>query len=533
MSKGLYLADGSFKSFDAESLTAEIATRANAGGLLDGSYGGFLNLLPDPDPVLRKRCDEAAVLEDLAADDHVTAAMLGRKERVLKRDDYSITPGALEDEEPTEMAGLLADRLAADLEQTTLHDIVAEILDAPFFGMVPLEIMWEPDGNWWHIKDIIPRPYHWFAYNYKNELVFKGENSLTAEPLPAGKFVVARHHPSFANPYGLRLLSRCLWPVAFKRGGIQFYVRFIEKFGIPHTIAKAPSKANAMEKSKMAADLANIVANAVAVLPCGSDVQFETVSGQTGDLHETFLKRWDKAISKVLSGQTLTLEMEGSNSLAASETHAGVADDISHADIRIVTTALNEICWLYTRINAGENELCPVFGYKEIEDLHRRVELDAKLHSIGVRFAPEHFVSVYKMKEGQFTLAADQPSAVGLGVESPSFSAPNAAPVASGGTKQEAGQPNPAPLAVDAQLNFDEIVKETLPELVKANQRFVTELENAVSEAASFEELEYVLATMLQGRTEPEQFEAVLQRLMMSAAVYGADTVEAEVEQDA
>lgn len=530
MPQGIYLADGSFKKFDSESLTSEIATRANAGGLLDGSYAGFLNLLPDPDPVLRKRADEASILEDLAADDHVTAAMLGRKERVLKRDDYSITPGAPEDEEPTEMAGLLADRLSADLEQTTLHDIVAEILDAPFYGMIPLEIIWEPDGNWWHIKDIIPRPYRWFAYNYKNELVFKGENSLTAEPLPAGKFVVARHHPTFENPYGLRLLSRCLWPVSFKRGGIQFYVRFVEKFGVPHTIAKAPSKASAAEKAKMAADLANIVSNAVAVLPCGSDVEFETVSGQTGDLHENFLKRWDKALSKVLSGQTLTLEMEGSNSLAASKTHADVADGISDADIRIVTTAINEICWLYARINAGPSELCPVFGYKKVEDLHRRVELDGKLYNIGVRFTPEHITSVYGLKEGQFTLASDQPSAAGPGGDSPSFSAPPAAPAASGEAAQKAGQ---VPLAVDAQLKFDRIIDETLPELVKANQRFVTELENALSKAESFEEIEYVLSTMLQDRTEPEQFEAVLQGLMMSAAVYGAETVEAEVKQDA
>ena len=522
MSTGLYMPDGSFKAFNAVSLTSEIATRQNAGGLFDGTFAGFLNLLPDPDPVLRKRGDDASILDDLAADDHVTAAILGRKERVLKRDDYTISPGANEGEEATAMAELLSSRLTADLERTTLHDIVAQILDAPFYGMVPLEIMWEPDGNWWHIKDIIPRPSHWFAYNQDNQLVFKGENSFNAEVLPSGKFVVARHHPTFKNPYGLRLLSRCLWPVAFKRGGIEFYVRFVEKFGVPHTVVKAPARAQASEKQKIANDAARMVADAVVVLPHGSEVSFETVSGTTGDIHEKFLSRWDKAISKVVSGQTLTLEMEGSNSLAASETHADVADDISHADSRIVTTVMNEICWLYARINAGEQELCPVFSYKDVEDLHGRADLDGKLYALGVRFTKQHFTTVYKLTEEEFELSpAGQPEQTSA--DSLSFSAPS-------DPSKQAGHSH---LAEKAQLKLDEIIAEMLPELVEANQNFITELENAISKSENWEELEFMLSSFLQDRTEPDQLEEIMHRAMTAAGAYGAAAVKAEEKEDA
>lgn len=539
MVDGLFYPDGSFRKFSPEALTSEIATRANAGGLLDGSYSYFLNLLPDPDPILRKRGDDSFVLEELAADDQVTAAMLGRKERVLRRDDYAITPGALEGEEPTQTAILLADRLTLDLERTSLHDIISEILDAPFYGMVPLEILWEPAGNWWHIKDIIPRPYYWFAYNIDNQLVFKGENYLYSEPLPFGKFVVARHHPTFRNPYGLRLLSRCLWPVAFKRGGIEFYVRFVEKFGIPHTVAKAPSKATAEEKRKIAADLASIVTNAVAVLPAGSEVNFETVSGNPGEIHENFLRRWDKAISKVLSGQTLTLEMEGANSLAASETHADVAEGISLADRRIVTAALNEICWLYARINAGERELCPVFSYKEVEDLHARAELDQKLYAMGVEFTGEHFINVYKLSEDEFNLKtssslsspADRP-ADGAEAANASFAASPAAPVVQSGVLPRAGD---LKAQEDAQARIDEIARRYVPELVKANAGFVRQIENAVKEAESYEELEYLLAAVLDGQAGPDEFEDLLGALITSSAAFGANAVHNELagEEDA
>ena len=526
MPNGLYLADGSFKLFDPQSLTSEIATRSNASGLFDGSYGSYLCLLPDPDPILRKRGDEAAVLSDLAADGHVTANILGRKERVLKRDDYKITPGVEDGCEATAAAKLLSDRLNNDLEKTTLHDIVAEILDAPFYGMVPLEIMWEPSGNWWHIVDIIPRPFHWFAYNNKNQLVFKGDNCINAgQPLPLGKFVVARHHPTFKNPYGLRLLSRCLWPVTFKRGGTEFYVRFVEKYGIPHTVGKAPAKASKEEKAQMASDLARIVADAVAVLPHGADVSFETVSGTTGDIHENFLKRWDKELSKILSGQTLTLEMEGSNSLAASETHAGVAEGISHADMRIVTTAMNEICWLYAQINKGTHERCPVFSYENIEDMHSRAKLDKELYSMGVRFTAKHFSNVYKLDEEEFDLLpVDQPYPKTDGAAPPSFAAPTGKQ-----SQAKAGQPFLAELA---QQKLDAIIGDMLPEVVSANSEFVKQLENIVRSSSSAEELELDLALLLTDEVDPDQMEDILARAMTAAAAYGVNSVKAEAEED-
>ena len=52
MADGLYLADGTFRTFSIESLTTELATRQNA-GLYLGDVGGWLTQLPDPDPVLR------------------------------------------------------------------------------------------------------------------------------------------------------------------------------------------------------------------------------------------------------------------------------------------------------------------------------------------------------------------------------------------------------------------------------------------------------------------------------------------------
>lgn len=90
---GFFLPDGTFLSFSAAELTTQLATRQNAGVTL-GELEGWLNTLPDTDPVLRKRGEDATVLEDLSADDQVTPTMLSRKNRVLNCPDFTLRAGA-------------------------------------------------------------------------------------------------------------------------------------------------------------------------------------------------------------------------------------------------------------------------------------------------------------------------------------------------------------------------------------------------------------------------------------------------------
>ena len=87
--KGLYLPSGAFREFaelraDRAALAADLATRETAGE----SWLASLGLLPDPDPVLRKRGDDAQVLADLTADDQVCSAIQGRKIKTLNKRDF-------------------------------------------------------------------------------------------------------------------------------------------------------------------------------------------------------------------------------------------------------------------------------------------------------------------------------------------------------------------------------------------------------------------------------------------------------------
>lgn len=513
MADGLFLPDGTFHPFSVAELSTELATRSNA-GVLFGELEGWLSTLPDPDPVLRKRGDDAAVLRELSADEQVTTAMLSRKNRVLNCPHFAFRAGSPEGETPTPQAEDLHRRFMTDLERTNLRAIISGMLDAPYYGFTPLELVWRFSGDWWHLVDIVPKPFHWFRFDSRNNPVFVGEYGLFCadpRPLPPGKFVFVTHHASYDNPYGLRLLSRCLWPVSFKRGGLTFYARFVERHGLPWVVGEAPARAERLEKQAMARDLSRMVQDAVAVIPHGASVKLESAGQTQGALHEDFLARQDKAISKVLMGQTLTVETDGKNSLAATKAHKDVADDLADADKFMVTDAWNEIAWLYAQVNAGPGVLAPLAAYDEPEDLNTRADLDKKLTEIGVRFTAEHFTTNYGLKESEFAVEAP-PTRGGIA----DFAAPS-------------GRMSPAE---KAQSRLDAAIVKMLPRALRASADFVTKLENEIRAAKSYEDLEEALVALLSPSLSPDALESFLARAMTAAAGLGAAAVQAEGEED-
>lgn len=512
MANGLFLPDGSFRAFSYRELSTELATRQNA-GVAFAELEGWLNTLPDPDPVLKKRGDDAEVLRDLSADDQVATAMLSRKNRVLNCPHFTINAGSLDGQEPTPEAKKLHERFLKDLENVNMRSVISAMLDAPFYGLVPLELVWRPDGGWWRLIDIVARPYYWFRFDNKNNPVFTGAyGAYCAEPkeLPAGKFVFVSHHATYDNPYGMRLLSRCLWPVSFKRGGLTFYARFVERHGLPWVIGEAPSQATALEKKAMAKDLSTMVQDAVAVIPHGASVTLEAGGQTQSEIHEKFLARQDKAISKILMGQTLTVEMEGKNSQAAAQTHQDVAEGLADSDKAMVCDAWNEIAWLYAQVNATSDVLAPVALYDEPEDLNIQADLDKKLYDIGVSFTSKHFTSVYGLQPGEFSVD---------GEESPSeFSSFPARKMR---------------MAERSQKTLDQAIVSLLPKALKTSGKFVNRVESAVKSAKSFEELEESLINLASPAMAPSDFEDFLACAMVAASGYGAASVNAESEKDA
>ncbi len=475
----------------AMELLGTVADRESAGEYFFNALG----VLPDPDPVLRKMGEEASILSGLEADDQVTAMTMARKNRVLNHQNYCFKPGSLKNGSPTETEKLICDRLVKDLERLTMREVIADILEAPFHGFSPMEILWSAENGVWRVRDFVGKPQRWFGFDEKNKLLFKGEFGVEPRPVPEGKFVLVRHFASYENPYGLRLLSRCLWPVAFKKGGLTFYTRFLEKFGVPWTLGKAPSGATEKEMDKMAANLARMAQDAVAVVPHGASLETVTITPGTGEQHEAYIKRMDAAISKVLIGNTLTSEIGDRGSYAAAKTHKDVADEFAQSDRDMVVTAMNELAWIYTRLNAAPDVMAPLFSYEEAEDLDAAANLDKKLYDMGVRFNAKHFQNKYSLPADEFSVT-DQPG------PPHEFSAPSA-------------RANPYQEAIE------QAVQRYAPEAAKAGEEFFSQVWKIIDKAESFEDMERGLATLMGGDTEADALADLLADLMFEANLMG------------
>jgi phage gp29-like protein len=408
---GLWLTENQYVDFaetpDRAALTGELATRGNAMEWLD-----LMGMLPDPDPVLRKLDDGGVkVFEGLLADGHLISVVQSRKLGTLKKE-FRFEPGSLKGEEPSAAAVKLRDDLVEDLENVDLYNLVSSILDAPLYGMSPVEILWASGDARLRIADLIGKPVRWFGFDTDNHPRFRSAgNPWQGEDLPFGKFVFARHFPTYDNPYGLRLLSRCFWPAAFKKGGLKFWVTLAEKYGMPFLLGKYRQGAPPSEQQDMLNKLAGMVRDACAVIPQGGTVEIlDNKGGATADIHERLKSAMDAEMSKVIMGQTLTAEVSAQGgSRAQGQVHEDILEDFRDGDQKLVKTTMEEIAWLYGRINAPGVPTPSFKWYEEEEPQKEFADRDKTLQETGVRFRKSYYVRRYGLQEDDFDLTGEKP----------------------------------------------------------------------------------------------------------------------------
>jgi phage gp29-like protein len=402
MTTGLWVSPTKYIDFagpSRSSLTQEVASRS-----LAWDYSSMIGLLPDPDPILRKRGDGVEVLEELTSDGKVLTAIQTRKLGSLKRE-YEFNPGTVDGQDDTRAEQLCKD-LTADLEGVGMYDLLSGLLDAPYYGMTPAELFWEPRDGSIHLANVRVLPSRWFGFDQENNPRFRSlANQTEGDEIPWGKMVFARHFPTYDNPFGLRLLSRCLWPVAFKKGGTKFWVTFAEKYGMPFLVGKYRQGATPDEQQTLLGALAKMVQDAVAVIPDGNVIEFLDQGGSSGssstDTFDRLRAAMDAEISQVLMGQTLTAEVGENGSYAASKTHEDVLEDYREADQRLVKGVMDEIGKIYRDINAPEVP-APVFSWFESEDPQADfANRDKTLTESGLKIKKSYYVRRYGFLENE------------------------------------------------------------------------------------------------------------------------------------
>jgi phage gp29-like protein len=111
--------------------------------------------------------------------------------------------------------------------------------------------------------------------------------------------------------------------------------------------------------------------------------------------YEQWMAYWDRAIAKIVLGQTMTTE-EGS-SRAQAQVHWDVREDIVAADADLVSESANRawVRWLIDYAIPGAAYPRIYRDMDDPEDLRQRAERDQILSSIGWRLKPEAVSRVY------------------------------------------------------------------------------------------------------------------------------------------
>ena len=270
--RGLYIGGGNeFVTFaeaqrrlggsQHKGLSEHIATRDRSP---DFNYLG--SFLPNPDAILKRMGKDVEVYRQLRADAH-TGGCIRRRKAAVKSLEWRINRNK---------AGARVTRIVEDVfGRLDLDTIINEMLDAVLYGFQPLEVMWaRGKGGAPQPWDIVGKPPEWFLFDTDAELRFRSRAKWTeGEPLAARKFLLAQQEATYANPYGFADLSMCFWPVTFKKGGLRYWVKFAEKYGMPWAVGKQPRNSPQAETNKLLDQLEAMIEDAVAVIPDDASVE--------------------------------------------------------------------------------------------------------------------------------------------------------------------------------------------------------------------------------------------------------------------
>ncbi|HSA05734.1 MAG TPA: DUF935 family protein [Candidatus Gastranaerophilales bacterium] len=483
-------------------ISNEIATRNRS---ID--FYSILQNLPDPDPVLRKQGKDIRIYRDLLSDPHVWACVQSRKSGVLSLE-WEIDRGKAKSKQ--------AQVIENFFKSIDLNTLISEILNSVFFGFQPIEIMWKPNGTYTLPSQIKAKPPEWFVFDDDNNLKFKTKSNFNGELLPPRKFLCPQYEPTYENPYGERTLSRIFWNVILKKGGLKFWIKFTEKYGMPFLIGKHPRGTGKEDSNNFANMLEAMVHDAIAIIPDDSTIEIqEATKTSSAEIYERLVDKMNAEISKAILGQTLTTEIGNKGSYSASKTHFDVRKDIINADKKLVERTLNQlIYWIYELNFAGQSEI-PVFTMYEEEDVDLNLaQRDKILFDAGVKFTKKYLMRTYGFEEDDIEVSNLETKVI----------KPEEIPPASQEKSFKEFKETQSEFP-DQQIIDDFIDSFSAEELQEQAKNIFGSVMELVNNASSYEEIQEKLSE--QG-LETSQIEKMLEKIIFISEIWGRLSVNEE-----
>lgn len=362
------------------------------------AFMNFLTKMPDMDEVLRKAGVTRHRLSVLMYDDEIYQCVEKRQDKLES------APFKLE---PSE--GLPAQILTSELKKWW-SELSLGTQDARWYGYSVLEAVYtKPEQLSLFIEgpNITPfigwqwigkKPMQWFEPKNDGRLMLLQMYNNQHRDIECDqqfKHFLTQCKPSYENPYGEALFSRLYWLWFFKNGTTKFWAKFVERFGNP--LLKGKSKnVEAMLKA-----LLNAHASSVLSLNPDEDVDIIAASsnGNGGSAaFESFDKKIERSIQKVILGQTLTSGTDNSGSRALGEVHLEVQNNKVNADIQMITSTIQAIIDALCALNGWDRHIITIGDEQSLNA--DKADRDVKLKNAGANLSSQYFKREYGLQDG-------------------------------------------------------------------------------------------------------------------------------------
>jgi len=275
--------------------------------------------------------------------DHQVASTWNQRKLSVMAVDYEVIPGG---DDAVDIAA--ADDLRDQLANINFNAAFRKMHFGKYFGFSVAELMWSKTGLRVTLDQIKVRRPENFKFDPKTgDLKFLGGGNPQGEFLPDNKmWIYTVDGDSDDAPHGPPIGWQLYWPIFLKQNGAQFWAVAVEKYGMPTATGQYPQGADKKAQENLMDALLAIHSQSAVAFPEGFEVKLLEAVRTSGGDYQKFLEYWDRAISKVIVGQTMTTDDGSSKSQAT--VHKSILDIIVQADADDICDSFNDTAakWL-------------------------------------------------------------------------------------------------------------------------------------------------------------------------------------------
>jgi phage gp29-like protein len=269
-------------------------------------------------------------------DSHLFSLLQTRKNAVIGLD-FEILPYS-DDPLDKETADFVSDIFYGI---DNIEDLFTDLLDAIGKGFAVGHIKWNREGSKTVVDKVTRIHQKRIAFDLEDRMLIYTEDAPMGRPMYKNEFIVHHYKARSGHPSRAGVLRNVSWAYLFKNYALKDWVVFAESYGMPMRIGTfSPSATDADIKTLEQAVLNLGSAYGVTISENTKIELKEAIKGGNASVYETLLRFCNSEMSKAILGQTLTTEMGSSGSLAASQTHNSVRQDILEADCKALAQTL-------------------------------------------------------------------------------------------------------------------------------------------------------------------------------------------------